>query len=264
MKRMIWSVVTLAAWATGCTTLGPMPTTTGISAVPSERPGVEAQAGIVPGYFLSAATREPSHKGEPTGQLLGLVEPDHWLGTRGLILGARHWGNKNDGAVEPFLGLRRRLDDDLAFALVGHGTTMHGAEHGASYRATRVGGELALDARVFAPTSWLAIHGQAAVSAIYLDARGTYCADAGGLGVDCNADGRDHVIDGTIHGVFAGATATLALDFGRRPAGTFHSVRIAVLGAAGVMPQVRDGIETEGVHYTSFGLTLALGFGSAQ
>jgi len=261
---MIWLVVLSAAWAPGCTTLGPMPTTTGISAVPSGRPGIEAQAGLVPGYFLSSATQEPSHKGDPTGQLLALVEPDHWLGTHGLVAGARTWGHKADGAVEPFLGFRHRLDDDLALALIGHGTTMHGAEHGASYRATRIGGEFALDARLLAPTTWLAIHGQAAVSATYLDARGTYCADPDGLGIDCNQDGRDRIIDGTVRGVFAAATATLALDFGRLPAGSFHSFRLAVLGATGVMPQVRNGLETDGVHYVSFGLTLTLGLGSAQ
>jgi hypothetical protein len=266
MKAMIWLVVTSAAWATGCTTLGPMPTTTGISAVPSGRPGIEAQVGIVPGYFLSDAAQEPSHEGDPTTQLLGLIEPDRWLGARGLFLGARSWGRDGDGAIEPFLGVRRRLDadGDLALALIGHGTRMHGAEDGASYRATRIGGELALDARVFAPTSWLAIHGQAAVSATYLDARGTYCVGTSGLGVDCDEDGHDHIINGTIHGVFGAATATLALDFGRRAAGSFHSVRLAVLGAAGVMPQIRNGIETQGVHYTSLGLTLTLGLGSAD
>lgn len=264
MKRVIWLVVILAVWATGCTTLGPMPTTTGISAVPNGRPGMEVQAGIVPGYFLSSATREPSHKGDPTGQLLALVEPDRWIGSHGLVAGARTWGRKTDGAVEPFLGYRDRLDDALALALVGYGTAMHGAERGASYRATRLGGELALDARLLAPTTWLAIHGQAAVSATYLDARGTYCADPAGLGVDCNEDGHDRIIDGTVHGVFAAATAILALDFGRLPAGSFHSLRLAVLGATGVMPQVRDGIETAGVHYVSLGLTLTLGLGSAR
>ena len=67
-----------------------------------------------------------------------------------------------------------------------------------------------------------------------------------------------------IGGVFASATATLALDFGRMPAGSFHSVRLAMLGAAGVMPQLRDGTETDGVHYVSLGLTLTLGLGSAR
>jgi hypothetical protein len=263
MKRMIWLVVLTAICATGCTTLGPMPATTGISAVPSGRPGIEAQVGIVPGYFLSEATQEPSHRGEPIGQLLALVEPDR-LGTPGLIIGARDWARDGDGAFEPFLGYRHRLDDDLALALIGYGTVMRAAERGASYRAIRVGGELAVDARLLAPTTWLALHGQAAAAATYLDAHGSYCAGTTGLGVDCSEDGSARVIDGTIRGVFAAATATLALDFGRRPAGSFHSFRLALLGTAGVMPQVRDGRETDGVHYVALGLTLTLGLGSAQ
>jgi hypothetical protein len=264
MKQMICLVMIAGACAPGCTTLGPMPATTGISAVPSGRPGVEAQFGIVPGYFLSAATQESTHKGDPIGQLLALVEPDHWLGTRGLVLGARTWGGDGDQAVEPFLGYRHRLDDNFALALVGHGTRMNGARNGASYRATRLGGEAALDARIIPLTRWLAIHGQAAVSATYLDARGTYCTTADGLGADCDEDGGNRVVDGTVRGVFGAATATLGLDFGRLPAGSFHSARLALLGAAGVMPQVRDGTETDGVEYVSLGLTLTLGFGAAQ
>jgi hypothetical protein len=266
MKRMIWLVILSGVWATGCTTLGPMPATTGISAVPSGRPGVEAQVGLVPGYFLSDATQTStgSQKADPSAQLLALIEPDHWIGARGLIAGAHYWGKHGDLTIEPFVGYRHRLDDDLSLALIGHGTTMHGVSSGASYQATRAGGELALDARVIAPARWLALHGQAAVSATYLDANGTYCADRDGFGVDCNEDGTDRVINGSIHGVFAAATASAALDFGRLPTGVFHSLRIALLAAAGVRPQVRDGVETDGVHYVSLGLTLTLGLGSAE
>lgn len=262
MKRMIWLVVTAGIWATGCTTLGPMPTTTGIAAVPSGRTGVEAQAGVVPGFFLSSAAQEPTHKGDPIGQVVGLVEPAQWLGTRGLVLGARRWGDHGDGAVEPFLGYRHRLDDNFAIAVFGYGTQMHGTQTGASYRATRIGGELAIDARMIALTRWLALHGQAAVSTMYLDAHGTYCAGNDGLGVDCNQDGTSRMVDGSIRSVFTAATASLALDFGRLPDGVFHSLRVALLGSAGVMPQVRDGKETDGARYTSIGLTLTLGFGA--
>ncbi|HEU4731681.1 MAG TPA: hypothetical protein VFT22_27485 [Kofleriaceae bacterium] len=241
-----------------------MPSTTGISAVPSERPGVEAQAGFVPGYFLSSATYDDRHRGDVIGQLAGLIEPDRWIGARGLIAGARTWGQDGDHAFEPFLGVRHRIDGDLALAAIGHGTVMRGAERGASYRATRAGGELALDARVLAPARWLALHGQAAVSATYLDARGTYCADPGGAGVDCDQDGTDRVIDGSIRGVFAAATATLAIDFGRVPDSSFHGLRLALLGSAGTMPQVRDGMQTDSARYVSLGLTLTLGLGNAR
>ena len=83
-----------------------------------------------------------------------------------------------------------------------------------------------------------------------------------GLGVDCNQDGTDRMIDGSIRGAFTAATAALALDFGRLPDGMFHSLRLALLGSAGMMPQVRDGKETDGARYSSIGLTLTLGFGA--
>jgi hypothetical protein len=240
-----------------------MPATTGISAVPSGRPGVEAQIGLVPGYFLSQTAQEPTHEGDPDAQLLALIEPDRWLGTRGLVVGMRRWGRNSDGAFEPFLGYRHRIDDDFAVALVGYGTQMSGAENGASYRATRLGGELALDARMIKIARWLAVHGQAAVSATYLNASGTYCVGSNGLGGDCDQVGN-HPVDGEISGLFPAATASLALDFGRRPAGRFHGFRVALLGTAGTMPQLRDGSETERVRYVSAGVAWTIGFGESK
>jgi hypothetical protein len=259
------SLVTVAGGAlTGCTTLGPMPTTTGLAAVPSGRTGVEAQAGLVPGYLLSEATTKPENRGEPTSQLLGVVEPSDWLGTGGLVLGARAWGREGDSTLEPFVGYRHRLEDRFAIALFGYGTQMLGTQRGASYRATRVGGELAVDARVVQLFDWLALHGQAAVSTTYIDAKGTYCADEAGLGVDCGEDGMDRLVDGTVHGAFSAATGSIALDFGRMPRSTFHSLRIALLGAAGTMPQLRDGRQHDATRYLSLGFTLTLGIGSPE
>ena len=99
------------------------------------------------------------------------------------------------------------------------------------------------------------------MSATYLRARGMYCADSEGYGVDCSEDGGNRVVDGTIRGVFAAATASLALDFGRMPTGPFHSARLALLGSAGEMPHLRDGVETSGVHDLSLGITMTLGMG---
>jgi hypothetical protein len=260
MMHMRW-LIAAGILGTACTTLGPMPATTGVAAVPSGRPGFELQGGFAPGYYLSAATGDPSHKGQVSGQLLALVEPDHWLGTHGLIAGARTGGNDGDHAAEPFLGYRERLSDAFSLGLVGHATQIHGARRGASYQATRAGGELALDARLVAPAPWLELHVQAAASAAYLDAHGTYCADSSGLGVDCNQDGSDRMIDGTVHGVFAAATGSLALDIGR-DAGAFHGARVALIGSTGTMPQVRNGVETTATRFGSVGLTLTLGFGS--
>jgi hypothetical protein len=245
-----------------CTTLGPMPATTGISAVPANRPGVELQGGLAPGYFLSAATREPDHRGGVSRQLSALIEPDRWLGVRGLIAGMRGGvSDADDRTAEPFLGYRRRLSEDIALGAVGHGTVIRGTDRGASYRASRVGGELAVDARLFAPVAWLELHGQVSAAAVFLDAHGTYCASADGLGIDCSEDGHDRVIDGTARGVFPSGTASVALDVARS-AGVFHGGRIALVGATGMMPQVRDGMETSSVRYHSVGLTLTLGLGS--
>ena len=260
--RILLAVSALSLSA--CTTLGPMPATTGISAVPANRPGVELQGALAPGYFLSAATREPEHTGAASRQLSLLIEPDRWLGAQGLIAGVRAGiGEADDRTAEPFVGYRSRLGDDFAFAAIGHGTVIQGADRGASYRASRVGAELAVDARLFAPASWLELHGQAAAAAVFLDARGTYCASTDGFGVDCNQDGHDRVIDGTARGVFPSANASLALDFAYG-AGWFHGGRIALVGATGLMPQVKSGMETAGIRYHSVGLTLTLGFGSEE
>ncbi|HEY0483206.1 MAG TPA: hypothetical protein VGD37_37045 [Kofleriaceae bacterium] len=241
-----------------------MPATTGIAAVPTGRPGIELQGGIAPGYYLSDATQAPDHKGQGSGHLLALIEPDHWLGTRGLFAGARTSGRHGEDTAEPFLGYRGRLGDGFSLAAIGHGTVVRGADRGASYRAGRVGGELALDARLVAPLRWLELHGQAAVAAMYIDARGTYCADGAGLGVDCNQDSSDRMIDGTVRGVFPAATASLALDVGRLGTGVFHGGRLALVGTAGRMPLVRDGNATADTSYHSVGLTLTLGFGSER
>jgi hypothetical protein len=251
-----------ALLVSACTTLGPMPATTGIAAVPAGRPSVELQGGLAPGYYLSAATQDPTHRGSVSRQLSALIEPDRWLGTRGLIAGVR--GGISDGddrTAEPFLGFRRRLSDDFALAVIGHGTVIRGSHRGASYRASRIGGELAVDARIAAPVSWLELHGQAAATAIYLDANGTYCANPDGFGVDCAQDGNDRMVDGTARGLFPAATASLALDIARR-AGVFHGGRVALVGSTGLMPQVRDGMDSTSVRYAAVGLTLTLGFGS--
>jgi hypothetical protein len=264
MTRSFPLVVVLAGVsAIGCTTLGPMPTTTGLSAVPAGRPGAEAQFGMVPGYLLSEGAQETTDgAGDPAVQLLGAIEPGSALGTGGLVVGARRWGRATDGAFEPFVGYRHRLDDAISIALIGYGTKMSGEDQGASYRAGRVGGELALDARMLAMGRWTALHGQASVSTTYVDASGTYCVDPDGLGTDCGARGDDRVVDGTVRGAFSAATASLSLDIGRRPTGTFHGLRIALLGAAGLRPQLRNGMQLDSEAYASLGLTMTLGFGA--
>ncbi len=257
MKMML----PFAVLATACTTLGPMPATTGISAIPSDRPGVEAQAGIMPAYYLSSAADDES-RGEEIGtqQLSAVVEPDRLLGTKGLIVGARAWGE--DGAFEPMLGMRKRLDQTFAIAGIVYGTRVAGENTGASYEATRVGGELAVDAELIPLASWLAIHGQATVSATYLSASGRYCVDQTGDAIDCELDNKDHVVDASVEGIYPAATASITLDIARRRTGVIHSARIALIGAVGGMPRVRNGEQERGDMYRSIGMSLTLGFGS--
>ena len=128
-----------------CTTLGPMPATTGISALPAERPGGEVQTAMMPVFFLSDTTQTemPSPHGSP--QLAAVLEPDRLLGTKGLILGARTWGETGDSVVEPMIGMRKKLDDRFAIAGIAYGTQARGESDGASYRATRLGGEFVAD-----------------------------------------------------------------------------------------------------------------------
>lgn len=250
----------LTVLATACTTLGPMPATTGLSAIPNDRPGVEIQAGIMPSTHLSDAAHETSSHSAPTRQLSAVLEPARWLGVKGLIVGARTWGDEGDSPFEPMLGIRRKLDDTFSIAGIAYGTHAYGENRGASYSADRVGGELAFDAKVLPFGDWVAIHGQASLSATYLDATGTYCVGADGGAIDCKSTSRR--VDANALGVYAAATAGFSLEIARRPHGVLHSIRIAMLGSIGARPRIRDGIQEQSTdHYKSVGLSLTLGLG---
>lgn len=237
-----------------------MPATTGVSAVPNGRPGVELQAGIMPATYLSDSVRESGSSGQPTQQVSAILEPARILGVNGLILGARSWGDGNDSPFEPMLGIRRKLDDTFSLAGIAYGTHAYGEDNGANYSANRVGGELELDAKVIPFGDWVAIHGQASVSATYLDATGTYCVSADSVAIDCDDTSRR--VDTNIEGVYAAATGGFSLDIARRPHGVVHNIRIAMLGSIGARPRIRDGIQQQSTdHYKSIGLSLTLGLG---
>jgi hypothetical protein len=250
------SLLPIASLA-ACTTLGPMPATTGVSAIPADRPGVEVQAGLVPVFFLSDAAHDGDSAYAASSQLSALVTPRR----DGLVLGARRWGEAGDAPVEPMIGWRRRLDDAFSIAGIGYGTFAYGENGGASYEALRLGGELAVDARLVPIARALAIHVQASLSATYLDASGTYCVGTTGQAVDCSSTSRR--VDGEVHGIYTAATAGVALDIARRPTGWLHHVRLAAVTALGGMPRIRDGRQ-ERSHDTfrSIGLSLSVGFGS--
>ncbi len=81
-------IVEFVALTTGCTTLGPMPATTAVSAVPAGRPDAEFQLAAVPGYYLSSSVRQ-APTGAGISHLSMLVEPDKLIGVPGLIIGGR-------------------------------------------------------------------------------------------------------------------------------------------------------------------------------
>jgi hypothetical protein len=260
--KLIAVAVALAGMS-ACTTLGPMPATTGISAVPSDRPGFEAQAAIVPAFYLSDAA-QGSNAGNSTGQLSILLEPDRWLGIPGLIVGAREFGQSGDTLVEPYVGIRRRVDDAVSLAAIGYGTQTTASQSGASYSATRLGAELAADVKLLEVAGWVSLHWQISASFTDIEATGSYCIVAStGVATDCNNDGTDTRTNGNVSGVFPAGTAQLSIDLGHRPYGVFHDARLAVLASAGQMPQLSYGVqEAQRATYTSWGLSLTLGLGA--
>jgi hypothetical protein len=259
------TLLPLLALAGACTTLGPMPATTGISAQPVGRPGVEAQAGAMPGFFLSDAASD--HTPQPVGQLSGLVEPDRWLGLPGLIVGARQYGASGDAAFEPFVGYRKRLEPDGPVSVAGilFGTSAHATDQLATYQATRTGAELAVDSRLGAPSPWFSLHLQGALTATAMWAHGTYCVDPQGQGTDCDTttSSNNTVVDGTMSGIYGTATAMLSADFTPRHSG-LHLVRLAILGSAGSMPTLVNGEQQTAKPYGSIGLALTVGVGPAD
>jgi hypothetical protein len=260
------AAVIISALVGACTTLGPMPVTTGVSAIPAERPGVEVQAGIVPGFYLSDSA-QGSNAGQPSSQLSLLLEPDKLLGLPGLIVGAREIGGGGDSYLEPYIGYRRRVAPAVSFAAIGYGTATSATSGGASYSATRLGAEVAADIRLLEIADFVSVHWQVAAQVTEIDATGRYCIDNNGLGTDCSTPGSmaaasDVMTSGYVSGAFPAGTATLSFDLGHRPTGVFHDLRLALMASAGQMPQLVYGQESGRATFTSWGLSLTLGLGA--
>jgi len=249
----------------GCTTLGPMPATTGISAIPAGRPGGEVSGSIAPIFRLSDGASGEDPDGNSNPQLGALFDPDRLLGVPGLFVAARLWGEHGDTGLEPQLGYRRRLDDRLSILGVGYGTKMSDDENGASYKVTRVGLEGALDVKLVDLGYASSLHAQAAVQGTYLKSSGRYCVDeASGNARDCSQDEMIPMVDGKLSGVFPAATVTLALDILRKAKGAFHGARLAGMLSTGWMPRVVNGEQRSGDPYITGGVSLTLGFGAAD
>ena len=263
MSRM--QATPLVAVLAGCTSLGPMPATTGVSALPAGRPGGEVSAALAPIFRLSDAAHGEDRGGKANPEISALFDPDRLLGLPGLIVRARIWGEDGDESFEPAIGYRRRLDDRIALGGVTYGTKMQDTENGASYKATRFGAEGMVDVRIASIGRWMQVHAQAAVQATYIKASGRYCVDtASGNARDCAEDGSIPMIDGALSGVFPAGTLQLAFDLGRRPTGWFHHARVAGMIAAGWMPRVVNGDQRAGDPYVTGGFALTFAFGAAD
>ncbi|HEY4175199.1 MAG TPA: hypothetical protein VGM90_00135 [Kofleriaceae bacterium] len=264
MRSNLLMFLTVAA--TGCTTLGPMPMSTGVSAVPVGRPSMEVSAGAMPGFYLSDAAQEhldqPTH-GSPISDTHLMLEPDRLLGTKGLVVGARSFGD-NDKVVEPMVGYRRKLDQNFSVLGIGYGGKGSGGDKdgtGAYYEATRLGGELTVDFMVGEPI--LSFHLFGSISSTYVNAHGRYCVGGDGWGRDCEDDSRR--VNAEINGVYTAANAGVSIDIARRPEGYLHDIRLLAMGSFGVMPRVYDGEqEPSKQNFESFGFALQFAVGAEK
>jgi hypothetical protein len=256
--RVAIAVLVLSA----CTTLGPMPATTGVSAIPAQRPGFEAQLGAIPSFYLSRAAQDKSGGG-PVLAFSTLFEPDRWLDLPGLLVGARLFGQSGDTPGEPYVGYRKQVDQ-LSLAAIVYGTGKRSTSKLASYHATRAGIELAADVPIWSPADWFALHAQASLAATRIKASGSYCVDVMGIAVDCDTmdQTKNTMIEGSVEGYFPAGTLTLGFDFGRRSTGVFHSSRVAIIGTTGQMPLLKNGAQVATDFYASIGLTMTVGLGA--
>lgn len=262
MRVASWPSLPVALASTACTSLGPMPATTAVSASPVGRPDVSLQAGLVPGFRLSESTQQRP-RGGPIKHLSAVVEPHAWV--PGAVAGLRGvFGSDGDSYAEPMVGYRAHVDRGRRVALLGVGSAARArhAVRGASYEATRAAGEVIVDVNPLRE-AWVELHLVGGVSALALSARGTYCVDAAtGYGVDCNGfEPEKPRVDGAAGGVFPALTGGVAVDLARRSASWFHGVRVAAHVAHGQMPSIVGGVEGDRRAYTSGGLTVTIGGG---
>jgi len=247
-----------------CTQLGPMPATTGITAMPVGRTALQAQVGVVPGFYASQSAQNEA-KGAPIKHASLLLEPGRALGLPGLLVGGRVFGDDSaDTPVEPYVGYRHRMTERVAVGGIAFGSAKRAEQNGASYHGTRIGGEAMIETEVFREWSWLQLRAQASVSLTRILASGRYCVDDDRTGTDCDeSTPRDHVINGKTVGVYPAATAMLDFDFGKHR-GWFDSAQLAFLFTAGRMPLVVDGERASTATYGSIGVTVTLDVGLGE
>ncbi|HEX7452150.1 MAG TPA: hypothetical protein VF294_07695 [Polyangiaceae bacterium] len=253
----------LLAVATGCTTLGPMASTTGVAMAPTGRPDLTLQGGFVPGYYLSSAVSKDAN-GTPLTQVGATLEPDRLIGVPGLFVGARYAGDHSTGAsVEPVLGYRAALGADrgLGLGLVAYGTHASASRSNASYSATRGGVEAGGDLRLFPPSRLLELHLTASAALTGLSASGSYCIDrTGTYGEDC-PDGMPALTNARVSGFYPSLNGGFALDFAEHLHSVFHGVRLAFGAGGGTMPRVIAGEQRAPRPSAAGGATLSIALG---
>lgn len=258
----------LAVSLGACTTLGPMPATTGIAMAPAGRPELEVRGGYVPGYFLSSAVREEA-SGAPLSEVSAIVEPDRLLHLPGLFVGARYAGSPGQGAaLEPTLGYRTALgaERQLGLGVVGYGTHASGSDKRASFEATRAGLEAGGDYRLTPRYEYVELHANASAALTGVTASGRYCSDASGkYATDC-PDEANAVTDtsASAGGLYPSVSAGLSLDFARHLDSAFHGMRLGLGVSGGTMPRVIAGQQASARPYVAAGGTLSVAFGAAR
>jgi hypothetical protein len=248
-----------------CTSLGPMPSSTGVAPLPAGRTAVEVQVGTMPGHYLSSGVTDDP-RGSSIPQLLALFEPDAVLDVPGLFVAGRVAGTDEAGVIaEPMIGYRHAFDDRFAGGALLYGTHASHEDRGASYAATRVGLEIGVDVRLTPRSKWLELHATVGAAATGLSAEGTYCLDdAGRFGVDCPEQvTADDLIEVDASGVYPTGQLGLVLDIARHRDSAFHGARLGLMGAVGTMPTAVSGRQGDAEAFASIGLALTVGVGSA-
>lgn len=238
-----------------------MPSTTGVSAVPTGKPGAEVQVGGVPAFHLSSSAS--TAKGGATGQAAVLIEPDRWIKAPGLVVGARIFGKGSDTPIEPMIGYRKALTNEFAWAFLAYGTSKRASEKLASYHGFRMGAEIAADGKITGLTRWLSLHAQGALAVSRIVGSGKYCIDAEGVGKDCDEamPANNNVVHGEAEGWYPSATAAIAFDIGRAGSSWFHHLRVALMMSMGRMPHLESGVQVDDATYFAVGTLVTLGFG---
>jgi|SoiMethySBSTD1v2_1073268.scaffolds.fasta_scaffold07535_3 hypothetical protein len=258
------TALALLGASSACTTLGPMPATTAISAVAAERPDVELQVGAIPGYYLSSAVAKDP-EGSSVLQAMLLFEPDDLIDAPGLVGGGRVIGSEDSGTyAELLLGYRRALDQIRRFSLGAFGYASRGSasRDDASYEATRAGAEGVFDIAVTPEEEPVSVHVFAGASLTGIWANGEYCMDAEGFGMDCGSSPPPRVKAEAV-GFYPALSGGLALNLGRHAESVFHGLRLAIHGAGGTMPRVIGARQQNPESFGAGGVSLTLGLGAA-